>query len=307
MQIEKTHLHFRKPQKKGLLISLDKQFYAEASPLPYFSYENFEEITSISEKEIKLLLSKAGENLPSYLPPSVAFAILSLHLQLKHTFHYQFTFTALLKGTHEQIIEQAYLNIRCPTWKVKIGSFSSGKAAFVMSQLRKTFPEKRLRVDCNQSWSYEEATEFISHFNPCDFEYIEEPTKELNDLEKLANIHHMPIAVDETIREYGLNTVLQEIPSLQFVIIKPTLSGDIRPMIKKAKESHKKVVLSSSYESPVGLYCIANLSKIFSCSCEPGIGTFPYTIIDALPIDIRSDHETILFKSNHLPHLSRQY
>ncbi len=105
-----------------------------------------------------------------------------------------------------------------------------------------------LRIDCNRKWTLDEAIDFTTHFKLTDFAYMEEPTEDLVEFSKRTGF---PIAVDESIGKDW-----SKIPTLRAVVIKPTIVGRI-PYIPK----YLDLVLSSSYESGLGLLHIANLAQ----------------------------------------------
>jgi O-succinylbenzoate synthase len=110
---------------------------------------------------------------------------------------------------------------------------------------------KNLRVDCNRAWSLDEALEFASHFQASDFEYLEEPTKSVEELISFSKKTGFPIALDESI-----HTDWTQIPTLKAIVVKPTVVGFI-PRVPP----HLKLILSSGHESGLGLVHIANLAK----------------------------------------------
>lgn len=124
--------------------------------------------------------------------------------------------------------------------KLKLGHLSVTDA---ITLVKKT--EGHLRLDFNRAWSLSEIISFTSHFNPSDFAYLEEPTY---DLLEFAKITKFPIALDESI-----HLDWSKIPTLKAIVVKPTVVGSI-PKVP----SHLDLVLSSSYESGLGLLHIAN-------------------------------------------------
>jgi len=141
------------------------------------------------------------------------------------------------------------------TVKLKLGHLSlPGAIALTKSYIK----NHRLRLDCNRAWTLDQALEFASHFHPSDFAYLEEPLRTFPDLVRFSQITQFPIAVDESL----LDSPWQEIPTLKAVVVKPTVVGFI-PSIPP----HLDLVLSSSYETGLGLLHIARLS--FSSSDHP--------------------------------------
>lgn len=130
----------------------------------------------------------------------------------------------------------------CTTLKLKLGHLTVDDAIACVKQYVGKY---RLRIDCNRKWTLLQALCFAKHFLPSDFEYWEEPVDDLIQFSKMTNF---PIALDETLRENI------DIPTAKFAVIKPTLTGVI-PNISLP------IVLSSSYESSIGILQIARLGN----------------------------------------------
>ncbi len=134
------------------------------------------------------------------------------------------------------------------TVKLKLGHLPLNEA---ISLVKQHIGQFRLRLDCNRSWNLAQAFAFARHFQPTDFEYLEEPVQTFEELVHFSQATHFPIAIDESI-----HCPWAEIPSLKAVVVKPTLLGGI-PEIPH----HLDLILSSSYESGLGLLHIANRAK----------------------------------------------
>lgn len=210
-------------KREGLVLEWDEGF-GEIAPLPHFSGEQ------LSEAEAEIV-SWIRENKEPTLP-SVRFGIASAQRPLESV---KLPLCSLGPKAGFQ------------TTKLKMKGLSLKEAvALVKEHLGKT-----LRVDCNRAWSLDEALEFASHFQASDFEYLEEPVKSVEELIAFSKKTGFPIALDESI-----HTDWTQIPSLKAIVVKPTLVGFI-PKVPP----HLKLILSSSYESGLGLIHIANLAK----------------------------------------------
>jgi O-succinylbenzoate synthase len=132
-----------------------------------------------------------------------------------------------------------------PVAKLKLGHLSIDEAiVFVKNHL----PHFQLRLDCNKAWTIDQALEFAKHFKPTDFLYLEEPVRTFKELAQFSQITQFPIALDESIHSNW-----SAIPTLKAIIVKPTVVGAI-PQVPP----HLNLVLSSAYESGLGLLHIAN-------------------------------------------------
>lgn len=157
----------------------------------------------------------------------------------------------------------------CKSLKLKVGDLTVAEAVQLVKQYVGKF---RLRIDCNRKWSATQALDFTKHFKPSDFEYLEEPTMDLLEFSKQSDF---PIALDESLRDN------LHIPSAKYAVIKPTLSG-IVPQLSLP------IVLSSSYESSLGILQIARLGKK---EIAHGLDTFSPDFIDP-PIRVENGYLT---------------
>lgn len=146
-----------------------------------------------------------------------------------------------LNGTVQDMLKQAKRNHGCTTAKIKLGALDPTAALFLVKVLKQDF---RLRLDIGGKWSKEQIEGFLSHFAPEDFEFIEDPGHDVSPF---------PMASDDL-----------------------TLGSTVvwKPMVKGLPEKKTPVILSSSYESTIGIHQIASLAKVREIPIHPlGIGT----------------------------------
>jgi O-succinylbenzoate synthase len=211
------------PLREGLIIA-SHHGYGEISPLPGFSRETFEEAKA---EILAVLKNGATPTLPSvrFGLSCVQRKLSSIHLPL----------CAL--GPRPNF----------PTIKLKLGHLPMGEAI----ALTKQHLHLNLRLDCNRAWTLDQALHFAGHFKPTDFAYLEEPLQNWEDLIMFSQRTHFPIALDESIHNDW-----SQIPSLKAIVVKPTIVGYIPEV-----PSHLDLILSSSYETGLGLLHIAHLAQ----------------------------------------------
>lgn len=210
--------------KEGLILQCNDNF-GDISPLPGFSRETFEE----AKRETLAWIEKKT---PPTLP-SVRFGIACAQRPL-HSLHLPLCALGPREGFS--------------TLKLKLGHLSISEA---IAYVKEYVGRYRLRLDCNRAWSLEEALEFCSHFKKEDFAYLEEPVKTFPELIQFSQKTGFPIALDESIQNNW-----KALPSLKAIVVKPTVVGGI-PTIP----APLTLVLSSAYESGLGLLHIASLSQ----------------------------------------------
>jgi len=141
--------------------------------------------------------------------------------------------------------------------KLKVGHLRVKEAVEAARKIPKTL---KLRIDVNRKWSLDDVKAFCNSFPHDFFDYIEEPLSNFDDYQKLTSLH--PIAFDETFRERPLRDLLA-IPNLKALVAKPTLQGGLTTYLPLMGEIQKKgidFIISSSYESEVGIYALAKMA-----------------------------------------------
>jgi len=253
---------FGDQKRIGLLLQLKgkngEESWGEIAPLDFFSDESLEQATDELLGELPHLLREEWH--PKYLSPSVHFgiesAILDLTLPLSVA---PVLVNALLAGTPDDMRKQAKNLQGYKAVKIKVGHLSLIDSISLVEELLTLMPANILvRIDANQSWSFEEALTFAKAFAPDTFEYFEEPFESFEDYISFP----FPIALDETIRNAPSDSYLS-LPHLRALIIKPTLMGGcskLIPLLRQAREKGIAFILSSSYESELGIGLLAKIA-----------------------------------------------
>lgn len=250
-------------KRSGLLLQLKgkrgEESWGEIAPLPPFSPESLHQAKSEVLREIPSLLKEKWH--PKTLFPSVHFgiesALLDFLLPIKVS---PPPVNALLRGPLRDIGKMGENLQGYEAVKIKVGHLSLEKSLSLIQEVLPLLPPKiKLRIDANRSWSLKEALSFASAFPPNLFEYFEEPLAHFQDLFSFP----YPIALDETIRSLHPDSYFS-LPHLKALVIKPTLMGGMGKLISLLKRAQKKgiaFILSSSYESELGISLIAKLAS----------------------------------------------
>jgi len=269
--------------REGLLVCVNGTRWGEIAPYPGRSGETLKEAL---QQTLDYFAGAREEE----LFPSVQFGLESA-LDTTPFAPVQAPLYALLSGNEEaEILEQAgrAASEGYRTVKVKLSPFSVSRARGLLQTLQKGF---RLRIDCNSAYSMDEALSLFSPFDPADFEYIEDPTYEIQRLHEFA----YPLALDETVTQYR-TLPLATYPNLYGFILKPTLLGGRKgcaAYVAFAKEHNLKVVFSPAFESGVGLLQILLLARHFGLLTEPlGLDTHRHLQYDlfASPVNFNTPH-----------------
>lgn len=273
--------------------------WGEIAPLPNLSKESFidahDQLQQIPTQISSVDWTKKNilDNLSTLtLYPSVAFGLESALFSLLDPLpHSVVSTTALLMGTVQEILEQAKLRHAqgFTTAKLKVKNLSFEETRYLIYQLAGKF---RLRIDVNRAWETGNSLRFFSEFPQDIFDYVEEPFKNPCELEKFTH----PLAIDESFPQYFTLKDLDGLKTLKALIFKPTVHGGLaacKPLEAWAKKKGIDVILSSSFESDIGLSYVAGIAARLSLKSPIGIGTYHFL----------SDHSRaspLHFLQNHL-------
>jgi len=248
--------------RKGILLQLSredgKMATAEISPLPGYSTETLDEaLQQLQRISKKLLTTWWTKQALHYLDnlglcSSVYFGVESALLDLLEppVTNPPCLKYALLFGSPDEILhradevyEEGYRKA-----KIKLGHFNLASAIDLVDKLQDRF---ELRLDLNRKWKTADSLAFCNRYPQDHFDYIEEPTSTPKDL-----IHFpYPFALDETLRDHKDLTPFLKSEHLKALIIKPTMAYPFTHLLHLGVP----VVLTSSFESPIGIAQIERL------------------------------------------------
>jgi o-succinylbenzoate synthase len=292
MKIQNTHTHLYQTslingqERSVIFIVLEDEKgnckWGEIAPLPKWSKETLTECEKqLNEKKKAILkIDWTTETILKELAelklfPSVLFGLESALLSfLSPLPEFSISATALFMGSFAEIVEQAQLRDKegFTSAKLKISQLTFQEAAKLIDTLKSKF---RLRIDVNRAWENRDSLQFFSQFPLDTFEYVEEP---FQNPEELARFPH-PLAIDESFPDTLSLKQLETFPTLKALIYKPTIQGGLLsclPLYEWTKKRKIDLVLSSSFETPVGLAQLASIAHRLSITTPSGIGTFHY-------------------------------
>ncbi|MBF0618835.1 MAG: o-succinylbenzoate synthase [Candidatus Omnitrophica bacterium] len=119
-----------------------------------------------------------------------------------------------------------------------------------------------LRLDANRQWEYAQAASFVKAVDLQGIEYLEEPLKDIEQLEEFSAVTQVPLALDETTREWQPKRIAG-LSTLKALVLKPMfLGGWEKTMgwVRAAQDAGLQAVISSSFESAVGIRALAHLA-----------------------------------------------
>lgn len=299
-------------ERRGLLVWVEgesgNEGWGDSAPLPGFSSESLPEAQRHARRLLPMLIGTEIDErdlddtlraLPGPdAPPSVRFAIESAVVELWAAVRGDSVVQGLgggeevvalnallpdatedLAAAAEQIRGKGYRAV-----KLKVGRRAVEADADRVRGLQASLPDDvALRLDANRAWAFEEAVAFANALSDVPLSYVEEPLRDPIRLADLVEATGLPIALDETTREWEPTTLTDDLP-IRAVILKPTLLGGIaaaRAWAQRAQREGATPVVSASYESGIGLRMLAALAASLS-EAPAGLSTYAQLETDVL-------------------------
>ncbi len=271
--------------------------WGDIAPLPGFSKESSSEVQSQAIALAKSVLKTPIESLSlgTYnLSPSVRFgfnlAQSNLNAAIENQSDAELAPIACCKLLGPQNQNNPELRTRLHGYqavKIKVGRQALDKdLEFVHSVCREN-PDINVRIDANRAWTLQIAQAFLDATRNLTLDYIEEPLKDQTNLLEFVRSSHTPLALDETLREPGAK---QYRKFADVYVLKPTLSGGItgtRKRIKQAQDNGIRCIISSSYESGIGMLGLIELARTIPGEIH-GLDTYDLferdVLLDPLPL-----------------------
>lgn len=259
--------------RSGIYIIIKKNIttygVAEVAPLKGLNKETIKDILpilkSLSQQEIEFTedyfksLYTCYSNYPSLIfALETAFLMIKTNEQLSPIKTHYFTTLPPINYPQKNILI-----------KYKIGLKDTKADLKEINKLIETIPQVKFRFDVNKRLSLQESCDFFNKINKQNIDYVEDPCQE-TELEEFFKKTGINYALDSPKQTKSPKPYL----GLNTLIIKPTLIGTINS-IKKLKESYQvnRLILSSSYETKIGLNGLATYARLLSPNETHGINT----------------------------------
>ncbi len=283
----------------------------EASPVGAGSVEDVLETATYLKGSASSLLgldpalhTNALPNLLPDLPTRLRFGLETALLDLKGKSSGK-PLASLLGGTPSSLSVNAVLASDSPalvaaeatdavahgfgTIKLKVAQGSAAEDEALVSAVREAVgPDFKIRLDANQGWSVREAIGNLQRLEPYGLEYVEDPVPghEAPRLPELRSSVSVPIAADETLDLESPLLRQLAIDNADVLVIKAARLGGLYEAletIRTGKEKGKKSVVTSSFESGVGIAASVHLaSTLESHAFAHGLATGPLLESDLL-------------------------
>lgn len=263
----------RLANREGLLVSINGQ-WGEIAPLPGFSNESLAE--AAAESLACLAALSRGEKISPTLT-SVQFGFDCAQRSWPSHLPAPLPPYPLLQGSPAALIQ----SLPTADWqasppsrlKLKVARYAMEKELALIEKLAAQLPNTKLILDANGGWTREEAQRFCERLPLKQIDYLEEPCAAFADTIAVAEATGVAIALDETLSRQD-EWVYH--PQLKALVIKPTLIGSLsacEALVQRARAGNLRVVISSSFESDLGLGLLARLASEWAPKEPPGLDT----------------------------------
>lgn len=177
--------------------------------------------------------------------------------------------------------------------KVKVGARSVAADAERLRAVREAAPDATLRADANGAWDETEATEALDAFAAVDLAYVEQPLAgaDLAGHRRLRETTETPLALDESLAEYGLSELLAA-DAADLLVLKPmALGGPDRTVAaaRRAREAGLDAVVTTTIDAVVArtaaVHAAAAIPDVPACGLATGAMLAEDLYPDPAPIE----------------------
>jgi O-succinylbenzoate synthase len=160
-----------------------------------------------------------------------------------------------------------------PALKFKVGSESIARETECVRLARERLgADIAIRLDANRGWTYEMAVTLLNSLRDIGIDYVEEPlnTSHLDDYDRLRNETGVRVALDETLLIRDDFDPCARVADV--FILKPAVLGGFgkaRLIARAAEASHCRVVLTSTYETEIGMAAILHWAASLAVDLPP--------------------------------------
>jgi len=137
-----------------------------------------------------------------------------------------------------------------------------------LSGLTATFSDISFRLDANRSWPGEDVARYTKQFSHLPIEYLEEPTM-LHNAEEFSSVavnSVLPLAADESISQFGFDSLADLSSPPDYYILKPMFLGNLINLFATMdRRDHlvNSVIFTTALESVVGRRIVARIAAMY--------------------------------------------
>ena len=302
VRIEKHVLRYKDPiltshgkitERPVILLSLKDENgnwgFGESSPLKGFTNEKIEDAEEVLSEWNKTrnddlltasLTAKAAVDC-AFLDLNAKNSDLPLHELITAKSPKEFPVSKLILGETPQEVSsnaEKATDTGYETLKIKVGALDAKLDFERLKAVRETVDQKtKIRIDANGGWETNQAIDILGELAPFSIEFIEEPTKGLENLATVRKNVSQKIAIDESLQELENIELIATNEIADIMIVKPSAIGGINSaslLIHKAENLGLKVVITSLLDGAIGVAASAHLASAYNLlNPAPGLGT----------------------------------
>jgi o-succinylbenzoate synthase len=162
--------------------------------------------------------------------------------------------------------------------KLKVGARPVAEDAERLRAVRAAAPDATLRVDANGAWDEATAREALATLAEAGLEYVEQPlpAADLDGHRRLRETTGVPVALDESLAEYGPDEVLRA-DAADVLVLKPmALGGPDRVVAaaRRARDAGLAAVVTTTVDAVVArtaaVHAAAALPDVPACGLATG-------------------------------------
>lgn len=268
--------------------------YAEVAPFPGLSQESLDDC---------LELLQAPQQLQTHrpLPPALAWGLHLLQQPLPPLpLGQQLPLNALLTPlSPEALLQQAQDRYAegYRSFKLKVGFGPLPDDLRLIDTLLTALPGAALRLDANRCWSFEQALAFAAQLPATGIDYLEEPLREPVQALHWHEYSAQRLALDESLARSDWQTLAA---AADVLVLKPMLLGPQRfeACTAQARAQGLPVVLSSVFESGLGLRALARLAYALAPQVPAGLDTWRAFARDLTDPPFEAQAGRVIFSAN---------
>ncbi|HJM28465.1 MAG: enolase C-terminal domain-like protein [Acidimicrobiales bacterium] len=276
-------------ERKGYSIRIEEEgHYGEGEVLPLIGWSK---ISGLEAKE-ELLAFTSGKLRSAKLSNEVRAGVGMAHWNLKAE-HMNIPLwsllggaagsiqvNALVGGVNEKELRKTLQTLQqqgSSVFKIKLGFHDDLERIRVLAEMLRK--KEKIRLDPNGAWSLETAItnmEFANNLLGDRLEYVEDPVGTIGQLTELREIVSVPIGTDDLTRDVENREIAFQEKLMDYIVVKPPFVGGIDDTLRISNHARNKgiqVVVSSTYDGPVGLRTWCHLATCLSPNIAHGLGT----------------------------------
>lgn len=184
---------------------------------------------------------------------------------------------------------------RC--FKLKVGFDSLQDDLRLIETLLETLPGIALRLDANRCWALAQALDFAARLPALGIDYLEEPLRDPTEVRYWRDHSAQHLALDESLARSDWQALAM---AADVLVLKPMLLGPQRfeACAALARAQGQQLVISSVFESGLGLRALAQLAYSLAPAVPAGLDTWRAFARDLTDPPFEARAGSVIFSAN---------